>query len=110
MIDWKRVAELHDELGADHFASVVELFLDEIEGIVMRLRQDDPSQLESDLYFLKGSASNLGFGSFANLCHQNEIEVRNGRVGEVDLGALMDCYAASNKEFVASPHRISGAA
>ena len=32
MITWSRVDELADEIGADDFAEVVALFLDEVEG------------------------------------------------------------------------------
>ncbi len=39
MIDWERVAELQSEIGADGFGEVLELFLDEVEGVVMRLGQ-----------------------------------------------------------------------
>lgn len=31
MIDWARIIELHDEIGADDFNEVVELFLSEVE-------------------------------------------------------------------------------
>ena len=62
MIDWERTNELCAEIGSDGFAEIVELFLDEVEGVVRRLsKQPDPSRFEADLHFLKGGAWNLGF-------------------------------------------------
>ena len=72
MIDWKRVQALKEELGADDFLPVVELFLDELEGIVMRLAHGDAERLECDMHFLHGSAASLGFTAFASLCQQAE--------------------------------------
>ena len=37
MIDWTRVKELQDEIGADDFAEVVQLFLEETDAVVERL-------------------------------------------------------------------------
>ena len=37
MIDWKRVAELKEEIGADGFVEVADMFLDEAEGAVRAL-------------------------------------------------------------------------
>lgn len=111
MIDWKRVGILREELGEADFASVIELFLDEVEGIVMRIAHDDPRQLENDLHFLKGSAANLGFTAFGQLCQRGEVEVRNGRMAEFDLAGLLDCYAATKRDFVAgTASRQSGVA
>ena len=57
MIDWDRLKELRDEVGAEDFDEVVELFLDEVEGVMDRLRDSpDVDTLEEDLHFLKGSA------------------------------------------------------
>ncbi|MFD1794933.1 Hpt domain-containing protein [Paracoccus aurantiacus] len=110
MIDWKRVNELRAELGDDDFAPVVELFLDEIEGIVMRLTHGDAERLENDMHFLKGSAANLGFTAFAQICQQGEIGARDGH-DAFDLATLLDCYAATKKEFSGwNGGRKSGAA
>ena len=47
MIDWARVRELKDEVGADAFDEVVELFLEEVEEVIVRLQGGDRSQLET---------------------------------------------------------------
>ena len=38
MIDWARVSELRDEVGAEDFDEVVELFLEEVEEAIAALR------------------------------------------------------------------------
>ena len=37
MIDWERVSELIDEIGAEDFGEVVELFLDEVDNAIQLL-------------------------------------------------------------------------
>ena len=89
MINWARVVELREEIGAEDFDEVVELFLCEVEERVEHLDSEKPlSEIEEDLHFLKGSALNLGFTSFANLCHEGEIKAQTGQIfsklGEVE--------------------------
>jgi len=75
MIDWARVAQLREEIGAEDFSEVIEIFLEEVESEIAPLRQTcTPSQLEAVLHFLKGSALNLGFATFAELCADGETK------------------------------------
>lgn len=100
MIDWTRIAELHDEIGADDFAEVVELFLEEVDAVITRLRDaPDHSTLESDLHFLKASALNLGFAHFSTLCETGEQNSAAGRADAVDLDEILTCYDASRHTF-----------
>ena len=101
MIDWPRVKELKDEIGPDDFGEVVELFLEEVEEIIKKLRGDDRSQLEQDLHFLKGCALNLGFDSFSQLCLQGERQSAEGGASQVDLPAILDMFEASKQSFLA---------
>ena len=79
MIDWTRVNDLREEIGDDSFAEVVELFLDEVEEVVMRLAAAPyPGSYEQHLHFLKGSAANLGFASFGALCQDGERQAARG--------------------------------
>ena len=39
MIDWTKVAELRDEVGAQGFDEVIDLFLDEVEEALVLLGQ-----------------------------------------------------------------------
>lgn len=100
MIDWDRVAELQAEVGAEEFAEVVDLFLDEVETTLARLGQT-PGQLEDELHFLKGSAWNLGFREFGALCQDGERLCAAGKGAGIDPGAVRESYARSKQAFMA---------
>ncbi len=106
MIDWNRVIELRDEVGPSEFGPVLELFVDEVEDLVMRLSADDPAKLERDLHFLKGSAWNLGFADFGEMCQVSEAKVVNGRCGEVSIDDLVMCYSNSKQVFIRDLGRV----
>jgi HPt (histidine-containing phosphotransfer) domain-containing protein len=109
MIDWERVAELQSEIGAEGFAEVVDLFLDEVEGVVMRLGAR-PDKLEEELHFLKGSAWNLGFQSFGAMCQEGERKAAQGRAAEIDVKAVIACYGASKEVFMTRVQEFCNAA
>ena len=102
MIDWDRVRELRNEIGADAFEEVLDLFLEEMEMALAVLRtttaEDD---LEAQLHFLKGSALNLGFAALAGLCSEGEALSREGKRDQVDLGEIVSNYEASKTTFLA---------
>lgn len=108
LIDWRRVAELREEIGADGFEDVVALFLEEVDEAVGRLTGPRaPAELEADLHFLKGSALNLGFAGFASLCAQGEAQAAGPEAGSVDLDALRNTYARSRAAFTTGlPNRF----
>ncbi|ABL68608.1 MULTISPECIES: Hpt domain-containing protein [Paracoccus] len=97
MLDWSRINELRGEVGDDEFQLILELFLDEVEGVIMRLSRRDALRLETDLHFLKGCASNLGFADFGDLCDACERKAAGGRPAEVDIESLLASYAASKR-------------
>lgn len=101
MIDWDRVAELRDEIGAESFDEVVDLFLTEADAVILRLRADaDPKTLESDCHFLKGAALNLGFKTLAAQCQLRETQAATGQ--EVaDFAVVYDCYQESRQALLA---------
>ena len=102
MIDWERVKTLCDEVGADDFDEVVELFLDEVDDVIARLSgSPDLTTLEDDLHFLKGSALGLGFRSFSALCQAGESLSAQGKAADVDLQKILDNYTASKQHFQA---------
>lgn len=102
MIDWHRIDELHAEIGPEGFEEVVELFLDEVEAIVMRLTTaPDPRSFEADLHFLKGGAWNLGFAEFGALCQDGERRAAGGGEGAIDIGRIVDSYFTSKQAFMA---------
>lgn len=101
-IDWDRVEDLKDEIGPEDFDEVVELFLEEVDEVITRLKASPPiDKLEEDMHFLKGSAMNLGFASFASLCEKGETAARNGQAAEIDLAAVLQNYDTAKGEFLA---------
>lgn len=101
MINWDRVAELREEVGEEDFEEVVELFLDEVDAEVDNLCNDqDATALASLLHFLKGSALNLGFQEFSDLCSAGERRAGQCDAGDIDVDAIRLCYQASRAEFV----------
>jgi len=100
MIQWARVSELYEEIGADDFDEVVDLFLEEVEEVIGRLRTGpDHARLEEDLHFLKGSALNLGFEQFSQLCQQGETLSSENRAADVQLADILNCYDMSKARF-----------
>ena len=101
MIDWDRVWELRDEVGAEDFAEVVDLFLSEVEAELTELLEPaDAATLENRLHFLKGSALNLGFRKFSNACFEGERASSQGQSGSVDLAEIVTLYETSKTVFL----------
>lgn len=110
MIDWNRVAELRQEVGAENFAEVAALFLDEADEATHRLvPPDDARSLESLLHFLKGAALNLGFRDLAALCQAGERQAALGDTS-VDLTQIRVVYAASKAAFAAGLDQLGDSA
>lgn len=102
MIEWSRVIDLRDEIGAEDFDEVVDLFLEEVGEVIERLRQiPDRDALGGDLHFLKGSALSLGFQSFSTLCQDGEREAASGNAESVDVSAIIAAFEQSKTEFQA---------
>jgi HPt (histidine-containing phosphotransfer) domain-containing protein len=101
MIDWERVTQLRDEVGAEDFAEVVELFLEEVEEVTERLAHSpEPARFEEDLHFLKGSALNLGFEKFSVMCQTGERLAARGDADKIDIPPILESYAASRRVFL----------
>lgn len=99
MIDWERVRELRGEIGADDFAEVVEMFLEEADDAITRLsRALTAKAMEADLHFLKGAALNLGFFALSGLCQDGERRAAGGSA-ELDLQGVAQVYTASKAAF-----------
>lgn len=101
MIDWARVAALKEEVGAEDFDEIVELFLEEVEAIIERLQGNpDLSALEADMHFLKGSALNLGFAAFSAYCDAGEKLASQGRAANVNVSTVLNSYTESKRMFL----------
>ncbi len=99
LINWDKVSELRDEVGAEDFDEVVELFLEEVDETISELGADGRS-VEHDLHFLKGSALNLGFVQFSELCRAGEAAAAAGDTGSVDLREVAASYGVSKEAFL----------
>lgn len=102
MIDWNKVDELRDEIGAEDFGEIVECFLEEVEGELSALGVKAESELGASMHYLKGSALNLGFSDFAALCQEGETQAASGAAGEIDLAGIQNCYQKSKDTFLSA--------
>lgn len=101
MIDWTRVSELQDEIGADDFAEVVEIFLEEVEEEIAALQSGvAEEELQGKLHFLKGSALNLGFTDFAALCAEGERAAAQQDFEQINIPNIIECYGSSKTELL----------
>jgi len=101
MIDWDRIRTLRDDIGKDDFPDVVELFVEEVSEMIEDLRKTPKLEtLGAELHALKGSALNLGFETFAQLCQEGETAAINGTPETVELSPIIGCYDASKIEFL----------
>lgn len=109
MIDWARIEDLKQEIGAEDFGDVVALFLEEADEVVARLPKSITAKsLESDLHFLKGSALNIGFTDLAQICQMGE---RRAAMGETDIAVdeVQMVYAKSRTVFLGKLEGIEAA-
>jgi len=105
MINWEQVKQLEEDIGAEDFGDVVEMFIMEVDEAVDNLRgvQSMPdADLGPALHFLKGSAANLGFRDFADCCASGEKQADAGAGSAVDLGRVVDLYDQSKQTFLQS--------
>ena len=106
MINWNRVEELRDEVGAEDFEEIIELFLEEVDEVIELLRGGDGlDDLEAHMHFLKGSALNIGFSQFAELCQIGETLAREDRDEDVNVDGVIVSYDQSRDTFLTHPHR-----
>ncbi|WP_170426278.1 Hpt domain-containing protein [Ruegeria arenilitoris] len=100
MINWSRVRQLRDEVGASEFDEVVEIFLDEVQEALTRLCNDTArAEFEQNLHFVKGSALSLGFETLAKLCQDGERQSAQGQSQTVDLSIILSTFKDSTAAF-----------
>jgi len=96
MIDWQRIAQLENDLGADELPELITLFLNEVGGAVSAM--DKPT--EDDLHFLRGSASTLGFRDLARLAGLGEEALRQDGAVVVDCISIRTAFTAESSELL----------
>lgn len=96
MIAWKHIEMLRGEIGEDDFQDIVVVFLEEVEEALEALTPGmTPDDMAASLHFLKGSALNLGFQTFAAACETGECALKRGGACNIDLEDLRDTYTRS---------------
>ncbi|WP_375687854.1 Hpt domain-containing protein [Pseudooceanicola sp. LIPI14-2-Ac024] len=106
MIDWERIGDLRAEVGADDFAEVIALFLDDTDSQVAALAPGP--DLEARLHYLKGSAMTVGLPALSDLCRAGETAA--GRGAATDLDGIAACYARSRAALIKELPRRFGIA
>ena len=102
MIDWQRIRDLKQEIGAGSFDKVVVLFLGEADAATDQLlAATTPPDMKRDLHALKGLALNLGFVDLAQLCQIYETRAAEGDT-DLPLAKFQTVYAASRTEFLSN--------
>ena len=102
MIDWGRVRDLRNDMGAEDFDEVAGLFTAEVEETLAALDPAAPAgDLARQLHALKGSALNLGFADLARLCAAAEMQARAGQAAAVPVPEIRAIYRASKTAFLA---------
>lgn len=102
MINTARIQELKDEVGEDDLIEVIELFCEEVEGVLETLDSTAPSDMMAKLHFLKGSAMNIGLDAVSELCRTEESRLKADPTALADIGAIRTAYAAS-KDILLKP-------
>lgn len=102
MIDWSRIQELRDEIGADDFQEVVELFMSEVQDSLtdLGIAPEDCRHVQERLHFLKGSALNLGFAEMSRLCQAGELAAASGHPETVSVTRVQEVFANSCAAFL----------
>ncbi|WP_424972193.1 Hpt domain-containing protein [Dinoroseobacter sp. S76] len=100
MIDWNRVRELQDEIGADDFGEIVEVFMEEVETAIGQLPDADKgADLEALMHLIKGCAWNLGFRALGKLCADGEAAAAAGDGASVNITEITAAFEAAKSVF-----------
>lgn len=93
MIDWNRVRDLHDEIGADAFEEVLSLFCEEVQDGLEKLQSaEDPTAQAAAFHFLKGAALNLGITDMARHCAEGEARNAGGIMDDAALTSVLASF------------------
>lgn len=100
LISWDRVNELRDEVGAEDFDEIRDLFLAEVDDTLHRLADARPSA--NDFHALRGSALNLGMAALARHCRAAEHALKEG--GDApDMAAIAEVFRQSRARLADGP-------
>ena len=101
MINWDRVRSLKEEVGAEDFDEIINLFFIEVDAAVNCLPDaKDPKTLSAAMHFLKGAALNLGFETLSQTCDEGEALAANRGTDAVEIDQIVGIYEQSKTHFV----------
>lgn len=95
-VDWSRLTELRDDIGAEAFGDVACLFVEEIGERLSALTREPVGAKADDFHFLRGSAANLGFSNMALACEAAEAACNAGQ--PPDIAAVAAGFAGALRE------------
>ena len=98
MIEWQRTLELREEVGAEVFSEIFDIFLEESKSTLEQLSLEDQATLKAQIHFMKGSSLHVGFRGLAELCEQYLLHWES-HVPQDMISALRSHFEASTKEF-----------
>lgn len=108
MIDWNRIRELRDDLGADALDEVTGLFAAEMDETLAALDPALPGEeLARRLHALKGGALNLGLVTLARRCAEAEVKAAAGQGTAAPVAELRALYDASLTALAAGPGAVA---
>ena len=93
MIDWTRLNDLRNDIGAVDFTDVAHLFMTEMRDRLVSMAADPTAATAEDFHFLRGSAANLGLSDMVAACNAGEAACRAGM--PPDVAAVADAFAAA---------------
>ncbi|MFK7836935.1 MAG: Hpt domain-containing protein [Sulfitobacter sp.] len=100
MVNWDRVRTLREEVGAEDFDEIIELFFTEVGNVVEALPFVESAKAMADqLHFLKSGALNLGFDGLSDLCSHGEATANEGTMDGIDVEAVQQSYYDAKAHF-----------
>jgi HPt (histidine-containing phosphotransfer) domain-containing protein len=100
MINWTRMNELRKELGEEDFQEVLDLFLEEVQIVIDRLRVTETlTELQDDMHFLKGSALNIGLSHLAMVTRVAEEKANASTLERCDLDKVISTFDETKEAF-----------
>lgn len=101
MINWNRINDLTNDIGAENIDEVIEVFLEEVEDVLATLKADcSMNDLRHARHFLRGSAMNLGFDELGKLCTSEDPAGFTNVETAAFIGKMKSVYDASKTEFL----------
>ena len=94
MIDWGRIAELENDLGAEEIPALVSVCLEEVSEALENL----VSPTEAELHFIKGTAATLGLVDLAQIASEGESALKHNPASAIKVEQLKTAFELEKRE------------